>query len=136
MSDEASEKGLKHSLFERMLRSGVPAHLLDTQYRMHSSLCDFPSKCFYRGRLKSGTDDGARPPVRGVPWPSSAVHVALLPSSAPEEGGAGASKRNSGEASAVIELVRGVLHAGDVTASQIGIVTPYSAQVTEIDRRD
>lgn len=39
------------SLFERFQEGGNHAHLLTTQYRMHPSICMYPSKQFYAGAL-------------------------------------------------------------------------------------
>jgi hypothetical protein len=136
VSDVAASRGLQISLFERMLRAGVPAYLLDTQHRMHPSLASFPSDAFYRGRVVSGAGmAAARPQLRGFAWPRPNVHVAFVPSSAPEEGeggggeGYGTSKVNRGEAGTVLGLVRTFLQVGELSASQIGVVTPYAAQV-------
>ena len=96
VSDSAASQGLQLSLFERLLKSGVSTHLLDTQYRMHPSLASFPSSEFYGGKLLSGTPPEARPQPRGFSWPSSRVSAALVPSTSPEEGGS--SKCNRGEA--------------------------------------
>ena len=139
ISDVAASRGLQISLFERMLRAGVPAYLLDTQHRMHPSLAAFPSDAFYRGRVVSGAGmAAARPQLRGFAWPRPNVHVAFVPSSAPEEVGGsegggsegyGTSKVNRGEAGTVLGLVRTFLQVGELRASQIGVVTPYAAQV-------
>ena len=128
VSDEAARQGLQLSLFERLLKAGIEPHLLDTQYRMHPSLADFASSEFYGGRLLSGTKPESRPQVLGFTWPSSTVNVALVPSTDEEEGGQ--SKQNRGEASTVASIVRSVLNAGQLTGSEIGIVTPYQAQVS------
>ena len=128
VSDEAARQGLQLSLFERLLKAGIEPHLLDTQYRMHPSLADFASSEFYGGRLLSGTKPESRPQVLGFTWPSSTVNVALVPSTDEEEGGQ--SKQNRGEASTVASIVRSVLNAGELTGSEIGIVTPYQAQVS------
>ena len=114
LSDEAARRGLKVSLFERMLRLGVQPLLLDTQYRMHPSLATFVSTCFYRGKYLSGVADAKRPQPRGLRWPSPSCNAALLVSGSGEEG-AGQSKRNPGEASAVVSLLRDVLHAGETS---------------------
>lgn len=52
--------GLGVSLFERLLDAGVPARLLDTQYRMHPAIAAFPSRNFYGGRLKNGVSPEVR----------------------------------------------------------------------------
>mmetsp|Transcript_21319 Transcript_21319/g.66819 ORF Transcript_21319/g.66819 Transcript_21319/m.66819 type:complete len:303 (+) Transcript_21319:1008-1916(+) len=124
----ASREGLGTSLFERLQESGVQPLLLDTQYRMHPSLATFVSTCFYRGKYLSGVADAKRPQPRGLRWPSPSCNAALLVSGSGEEG-AGQSKRNPGEASAVVSLLRDVLHAGELRPAELGVVTPYGAQV-------
>ncbi|XP_061162412.1 helicase with zinc finger domain 2-like isoform X2 [Saccostrea echinata] len=54
LCQEAAELGLQKSLFERYAESteSVLTFLRD-QYRMHPSLCRFPSKHFYGGMLKT-----------------------------------------------------------------------------------
>ncbi|KAI8710491.1 AAA domain-containing protein [Fusarium sp. LHS14.1] len=57
------------SLFERLYtkadvsagEGGLKRLMLDTQYRMHPKLCEFSSREFYGGNLKSGIDSLARP---------------------------------------------------------------------------
>lgn len=132
LSDAAASRGLQLSLFERLIRHGVEPLLLDTQYRMHPSLAAFPSQAFYAGRVASGIDEAARPRLRGFAWPSSRTAAALVPSSAPEEASGGRSKRNPGEAGTVASILRGVLLAGELSANQIGVITPYAAQVALI----
>lgn len=39
----------------------MPMELLDTQYRMHPLIAEFPSDTFYNGRLKSGVTAEERP---------------------------------------------------------------------------
>ena len=89
--------------------------------------------------------------MRGIAWPKRDVGVALLPCQGAEEGAGGASKRNPGEAQQarrvlrrapliapllsafripqVVALLRSVLAAGDVRPHEVGVVTPYVAQV-------
>lgn len=44
--------------------------MLDTQYRMHPQVCEFSSKEFYEGRLKTGITRAARPlSASEFPWP-------------------------------------------------------------------
>lgn len=42
------------SLFERLILSGHPYIMLDTQYRMHPTISELPSEMFYEGILKDG----------------------------------------------------------------------------------
>ena len=42
------------SLFERLILSGHPYTMLDTQYRMHPDISRYPNKMFYRGTLIDG----------------------------------------------------------------------------------
>ncbi|UKZ47230.1 hypothetical protein TrVGV298_001446 [Trichoderma virens] len=65
------------SLFERLYtRDGTTPNMvrvmLDTQYRMHPSICSFISKEFYESKLLSGLRDQDRPmPLSSFPWPAS-----------------------------------------------------------------
>jgi regulator of nonsense transcripts 1 len=65
------------SLFERLYTRqgttpGMAKIMLDTQYRMHPSICSFISKEFYDGKLLSGLEDKDRPmPPSSFPWPAS-----------------------------------------------------------------
>ena len=54
---------LERSFFQRVLENlRVEPILLDTQYRMHPALIEFPSKTFYDDRLKTGVEPEARRP--------------------------------------------------------------------------
>ena len=66
-------------LFTRLLGEGVPALLLDTQYRMHPVIAQLPADLFYGGRLASGVTAEQRPAAAGFPWPQPCWPVALLP---------------------------------------------------------
>lgn len=44
----------QRSLFERLMSEGHEVHVLDTQYRMHPAIREFPSEYFYSGVLKDG----------------------------------------------------------------------------------
>lgn len=69
--------GFDISLFERLYTRqgttpGMAKIMLDTQYRMHPSICDFISKEFYEGKLLSGLKDSDRPmSPSAFPWPAS-----------------------------------------------------------------
>jgi senataxin len=54
MSQRALAQGYSDSLFKRLQGAGYPVHMLDTQYRMHPVIREFPSTNFYGGGLKDG----------------------------------------------------------------------------------
>ena len=54
-------------ILPRLRAEGVPVHMLDTQYRMHSTICAYPSQAFYDDKLQTGVSDDARQPPRGLP---------------------------------------------------------------------
>ena len=47
LSEEAEKAGLAVSMFSRFVNQGVHPVLLDTQYRMHPVIAEFPSDSFY-----------------------------------------------------------------------------------------
>ena len=52
LSQEAKQRGLGRSLFERLQCAGHPVTMLRTQFRMHAAIRAFPSRHFYDDRLK------------------------------------------------------------------------------------
>ncbi len=55
-SNSVKAVGYDKSLFERLVESGHPYIMLDTQYRMAPSISDFPSAEFYGGKLRDGAN--------------------------------------------------------------------------------
>ena len=47
--------------------AGMGPMLLDTQYRMHPLIAEFPSSRFYSGLLRSGISAQDRPLAKGQP---------------------------------------------------------------------
>ncbi|KAJ9517401.1 hypothetical protein QJQ45_016770, partial [Haematococcus lacustris] len=127
---------------------------------MHPDICSFPSAAFYQGRLRSHPTPSDRPAPPGFPWPVTQVGVtpvALVPvpdgqeqRSSSEQGelwegerhngaghkGQGASLYNDLEARQVVSVVQRLLAGGGLGggAADIGIITPYNAQVRHIQR--
>jgi hypothetical protein len=56
LSDEAKHRGYDRSMFERLIVSGHPYTMLNVQYRMAPSIAAFPSRAFYHGNLRNGTN--------------------------------------------------------------------------------
>ena len=59
---EARDLGLDQSIFERYCEKVT---MLEEQYRMHDSICHFPSKQFYNGQLKTKVSNY----ISAVHWP-------------------------------------------------------------------
>ncbi|KAL6881236.1 RNA dependent RNA polymerase domain-containing protein [Trichoderma novae-zelandiae] len=136
------------SLFERLYTrqgttKGMTKVMLDTQYRMHPSICSFISKEFYEGRLLSGLEDRDRPmPPSSFPWPSSsATHgltstprMIFVECSGREDLGH-KSKSNKEQADvchSICKLLRtppaGSSTKTDANEASIAVLTPYSRQ--------
>ena len=99
-------------LFTRLLTEGVPALLLDTQYRMHPAIAQLPADLFYAGKISSGVSAEQRPPAPGFQWPQPSWPVALLPVYTGGEASDGLSKVNRAEVDAVAAVVQGLCAAG------------------------
>jgi uncharacterized protein len=111
--------------------------LLDCTYRMHPRLCDFTSGVFYDGRLL-GAPGLDRQSIEGsVPVPTAAgLHVV-------EVDHHGNTNSSLEEAAEVARIVGHLLSCtwtdrdgtpAPMTTDRIKVITPYNAQVREIDR--
>ncbi len=133
LSFRAEEKGLKRSLFERLVDLGIEPFLLTKQYRMHPSISKFPNKQFYSSKLIDGVNASSRLAPAGLLWPDWDNPVAFIP----VEGGElvspdGTSRENPVEVSWVLKITEDLLEAGELTKKDIGIITPYAGQVRAI----
>jgi AAA domain len=130
LSDRAKKSGLAVSLHERlMLNCGAKYSMLTAQYRMHPSICDFPSRQFYEGKLVNGANvfcyerkgclfDGR---------PFLFLHV-----EGREQKSASGSPYNVREARAVASLVKSVPSEQRCNPDKFRIITFYRAQVQTI----
>ena len=133
ISRRAENGGLRRSLFERLVAMGIKPMLLDTQYRMHPAISDFPNRTFYEGRLVDGITAAERPNPAGLLWNDWEVPMAFLPVNGDELlSPDGASKENPAEAGWVAKILENLLQAGDLEEADIGIITPYAGQVRAI----
>ncbi|KAI1890439.1 hypothetical protein AGOR_G00153720 [Albula goreensis] len=133
--DLVKRLGMKKSLFERYMGKAL---MLDTQYRMHESICEFPSQEFYYGRLKTGRRNH-RPSVLQTKsqqlTPILFGHVlgeeiSLVVST---ERGNENSKANVAEAEQAVRVARLLISQAQVDPGSIAILTPYNAQVAKIN---
>eukprot|EP00929_Paragymnodinium_shiwhaense_P020571 TRINITY_DN13670_c0_g1_i1.p1 TRINITY_DN13670_c0_g1~~TRINITY_DN13670_c0_g1_i1.p1 ORF type:complete len:1253 (-),score=306.35 TRINITY_DN13670_c0_g1_i1:91-3849(-) len=133
-STEAEERGLSLSLYSRMVDSGgLTPFLLDTQYRSHPVIAEFSARTFYANRLKSGVEAKDRKPPRGLPWPRDGAPIAFVDVQH-EEATEGDSKFNPGEAELVARMVQDVFYQRELEITEVGVVTPYVAQVRILKR--
>lgn len=123
---------LEMSLFERVLFNGSYENpmMLDTQYRMHPQISEFPIQEFYNGKLKNGVtaDDKAYPGInkpllfyrcdRGYERKVRNVKKQM----------SGFTYVNESECDAILEIVYKLILEKHVKLEEIGIITPYSAQ--------
>lgn len=160
------------SLFERLFAQAAgeppkPDHtdsspvarlMLDTQYRMHPSICNFSSTEFYDGKLRTGIPRTARPLFRSAfPWPPApeqdqdqapprgdSARMVFLECPAREELG-GKSKTNKGQADLCVRICQLLCTAaagpaqGDSAPAaaepqSIAVLTPYARQAELLKR--
>mmetsp|Transcript_115056 Transcript_115056/g.199628 ORF Transcript_115056/g.199628 Transcript_115056/m.199628 type:complete len:1706 (-) Transcript_115056:102-5219(-) len=125
-------EGLGTSLFNRFHQQGFRPVMLDTQYRMHSSICDFPSHAFYNGALKSGARDEDRLPTPSdFKWPSKDLPVCFIDAVDGQENDSDGAKSNECEASIVALALKKLMKdtSGEqMGAKSVGVVTPYAGQ--------
>lgn len=161
-SDEALAGGLGISLFERLLRRGgawaqfissfsylritdVPSIMLDTQYRMHPLISEFPCTEFYGATLRDGTVKAGvvlsqlKPPrSRLLDGKSTAdgSHPAMLfiDHDNPEEK-KDRSHLNHQESKIVARIVEDLLlKNADLKGKDIGVIAPYVAQIRLLEK--
>jgi len=131
--DAAIKEGLAVSLFERLIQSGVTAHLLETQYRMNPTISEFPRCHFYSGRLQDGITADRRPALEGFRWPQRGLPMCFLSVDGWEQSN-GTSFENAAEAERVVRVLKEILEDGVVKPQDLGVVTPYGAQVRLLRR--
>lgn len=126
-SEDAKREKMHVSLFEHVLDvyGEDVAERLTTQYRMHETIASYPSQQFYDGSLDHGprnaswTIDGLAPLV--------GIHVEGDERTEPNS----TSTHNPQEAEIVADQVKRLLDE-DVDPDDIGVITPYVAQIGTI----
>jgi hypothetical protein len=140
LSNEAAERGLAVSLMERLVGLFGPgiARLLTVQHRMHTAIMGFSNAEFYGGELVAHESVAEHrlcdlTGVRAEPLTETPVQFidtagASYDEELEEDTG---SRRNVQEADLAARKIRQLLDAG-VAPSQIGVITPYRAQVRRL----
>ncbi|XP_058208607.1 uncharacterized protein LOC131321719 isoform X2 [Rhododendron vialii] len=135
-STEAEKKGLGITLFERLtdLYGDEVTSMLTVQYRMHELIMNWSSKELYNDKVKAYPSVAAHmlPDLEGVTKTSSTEPTLILIDIAgcdmEEKKDEEDSTMNEGEAGVAIAHAKRLVESG-VQASDIGIITPYAAQV-------
>ncbi|WFD19887.1 hypothetical protein MCAP1_002128 [Malassezia caprae] len=157
-SAEARRAGLSTSLFERLIRGdtvpgaaharcAVPSTMLDVQFRMHPLLARFPNVHFYEGALRDAPSTESLSAYHSVfsaydsmdePMPLTLLtHAPVATSSSVglRTRTNGASPYSALQADLCLELVCDLLERNAALRGvDIGIVTPYEAQVRLLQR--
>jgi regulator of nonsense transcripts 1 len=122
----AKDRWMETSLFERLIiQQGMDAEFLDTQYRMHPALAEFPSRQFYEGKLLSGTQETVCP--AGFPWPTDRpIAIVHVPGRGCAEPSA-TTNTNRAQIDVAKDLVNGFVTAGSAL-DEIVLLTPYKDQ--------
>ncbi|XP_053106245.1 helicase with zinc finger domain 2 [Hemicordylus capensis] len=136
-NDFCKTLGMETSLFERYKHQAL---LLDTQYRMHKDICQFPSEAFYHGKLKTGHNPHNRSSTlyhnNRDCCPIIFGHIegrekSLMVST---EDGNENSRANLEEAEQAVRISKQLTLDRTTKPEQIAILTPYNAQVVEIKK--
>ncbi|MFC3958621.1 AAA domain-containing protein [Halovivax cerinus] len=131
-----AENELAESLFERLVEAYPDAGvMLDRQYRMNQRIQAFPSTEFYDGRLRPATPDVAGRTLDDL----DDVSLESLPSELADQvtfvdvPGDDERYTDAVEASRIADLIDTYADAG-LAPSEIGVIAPFRAQVSEIER--
>ncbi len=129
----AKELGLDISLFERLLTdTNIPRVMLDEQHRMHPTLSEFPRRTFYDGKLEDAATTATIAPLRSRFLDAQGEHgqyLRFLDHRHPERR-SDESILNYKEANLALEVASDLLLRNpELSGRDIGIVTPYLAQV-------
>jgi ATP-dependent RNA/DNA helicase IGHMBP2 len=119
LSDKAMQLGFNKSILECSFGKFEDVYLLNTQYRMHSSIAQFSNAYFYEGLLQTPENLMA-----------IGEHIVFYDTAGTgyeeEQGPDGSSLSNKGE----IELALKVIELENLMHQKTAFISPYSGQVT------
>ena len=136
--DGCDASALDHLLGNEQTIAPEKGLFLEETWRLHPRICEFTSELFYAGKLRAA-DSLSRQELRSSsPFQGSGLRYVAVP----HEGNQSSSPE---EAAVVGSLVAQILNSGtrwvdrhgnesEVTLNDILIITPYNAQVFEIQR--
>lgn len=128
------------SLFQRLEEAGHDVHMLNTQYRMHPVISEFPRHIFYKGMLLDGPNvqkpdfGGELKDVITRKFPHFRPFNMLDLDSKEERDGTSLSNRD--EAELVLHLYRTIDQESEglLAQTRVAVITPYSQQVSLLHR--
>lgn len=134
LSSFSQVPNLSLSLFERIILNGTykTPHMLDTQYRMHPAISEFPRNKFYEGKLKDGITAANRV-MDGIPvnpvvfWDTAGSCPEHVVTSRFWED-AGRTYANRGEVSRLELVLAHLIYEKAISRADIGVITPYRGQ--------
>ena len=134
LSSFSQVPNLSLSLFERVLLNGTyrTPHMLDTQYRMHPAISDFPRKRFYNGLLKDGITAEHRK-IDNIPgnpvffWDTAETQREQFVKTKFRED-RGYTYSNRGEVNDVTQVITQLIVEKGIKRCDIGVITPYRGQ--------
>ncbi|OHX65232.1 AAA domain-containing protein [Flammeovirga pacifica] len=124
---KAAKKGLEYTLFERIIDKKEVDKMLKIQYRMHEDIMRFSSQYFYDNQLIANEDNKHWKmfdddlPLEFIDTAGTGYEEKLDPESL--------STYNIDEANLLIKHLQNYLIKLQSVPANIGIITPYSAQV-------
>ncbi|XP_022112078.1 helicase with zinc finger domain 2-like [Acanthaster planci] len=136
----AVELGMEISLLEKY---GEEVTMLTIQYRMHESICAFPSEAFYKGKLVTDASVKRREPRLAAIWPGGRenplvfchhVGVEEIQSVRTEEGNE-QSKGNSHEVKHVVRIVSVMVNRLGVKPDSLVVLAQYRLQKALIEEK-
>ncbi|GJP43980.1 hypothetical protein CLOM_g3376 [Closterium sp. NIES-68] len=131
LSTRAVHYGYHGSMFSRLQQAGYPVVMLNTQYRMHPMIRQFPSSEFYGGALKDAPQMAQN---TARPWHAERLFGPLFffdLHQSKDEQPPGGSWMNKDEAEFVMVLYRHLvaLYPQLKDTSDVGVISPYKHQV-------
>jgi DNA replication ATP-dependent helicase Dna2 len=123
--------GLDQSLFERLLALGIPSVRLDEQYRMNNAVMSFSNRTFYGGELRAESATGSSELSIDLSQANERVREILSPTTPVvfvDVKSAELGRTNPIEAHVISELASALL-AGGLSREEIGVISPFRAQV-------
>ncbi|GLJ34036.1 hypothetical protein SUGI_0684510 [Cryptomeria japonica] len=135
----SQKAGYGRSLFERLQLLGHPVHLLNTQYRMHPSISQFPNMAFYGNCIMNGPNVNME--AYGNAYITSEMYGTYafvnIADAREAEDGFGKSKQNVVEAAVVLHMIAKLFKvcAARQMRISVGVISPYSAQVRYLESK-